>query len=107
MVPHRHHDTGGRPAGPVVASEHDLEPWEQTVEAMMWLLSLPDRRVITIDQVRRVIEDLGPDVYDSLTYYQRWITALTQVLLETGTITVAELAGQLEALGGGAPVARP
>jgi len=83
---------GGRPAGPVSKHEHDLEPWEQTVEAMMWLLSLPDRRVITIDQVRRVIEDMGPDVYDSLSYYEKWITALTQVLLETGTVTVDELA---------------
>jgi hypothetical protein len=89
---------GGRPAGPVVAHEHDLEPWEQTVEAMMWLLSLPDRHVITIDQVRRVMEDMGPDVYDSLSYYERWISALTQVLLETGTITVGELTDELAAL---------
>ncbi len=107
MTLHRHHDMGGRPAGPVTPREHELEDWELVVEAMMWLLSQPDRAVITIDQVRRVIEDLGPDVYDSLTYYQRWITALTQVLLETGTITVGELAGELEALGGGTPVAQP
>jgi hypothetical protein len=91
---------GGRPAGPVGAGEHDLAPWEQVVEAMMWLLSLPDRGVLGIDQVRRVIEDLGPDVYDSLGYYERWIHALTQVLLETGTVTVADLARELEALDG-------
>jgi hypothetical protein len=92
---HRHHDMGGRPAGPVEASEHVLEPWEQTVEAMMWLLALPDRKVITIDQVRRAIEDMGPDVYDTLTYYERWISGLTQVLLETGTVTVSELGAEL------------
>ena len=92
---------GGRPAGAVVAAEHVLEPWEQTVEAMMWLLALPDRRVITIDQVRRVIEDMGPDVYDTLTYYERWIDGLTQVLLETGAVTVAELAAELASSDGG------
>ena len=93
---HRHHDMGGRAAGAVGSGEHELEPWEQTVEAMMWLLSLPERRVFTIDRVRRVIEDLGPEVYDSLTYYERWMTALAQVLLETGTITVDELGRELE-----------
>ncbi|WP_166528113.1 SH3-like domain-containing protein [Geodermatophilus sp. DSM 44513] len=98
VTAHRHHDMGGRPAGPVVAGEHDLEPWERTVEAVMWLLSLPERRVFTIDQVRRAIEDMGPDVYDSLTYYERWAHALTQVLLETGTVTVTELGRELEAL---------
>lgn len=97
---HRHHDMGGRPAGPVGAAEHDLEPWEQNVEAMMWLLSLPDRRIVTIDQIRRAIEDMGPDVYDELTYYERWIAALTQVLLESGTVTVAELGHEMAAAAG-------
>jgi len=95
---HRHHDMGGRPAGAVTGDEHRLEPWELTVEAMMWLLALPDRQVITIDQGRRAIEELGPHVYDELTYYERWITALTEVLLETGTVTVSELGMQLAEL---------
>ena len=90
---HRHHDMGGEPAGPVVPEEHDYAAWEKRVDA---ILRLPtQRQVITVDQLRRGIEELGPGAYDELSYYQRWIASVGNNLLEKGVITVDELGRKL------------
>ena len=46
---------------------------------------------IFVDQMRRNIEDLGPGVYDKMSYYERWCAAITNVLLQKNVITVDEL----------------
>src|SRR5205823_4096693 len=96
-----HHDMGGLPAGPVKAVEHDYALWEKRVDAVMMLLSHKDRRLITVDELRRNIESLGPDAYDTLTYYERWIYAITQTLIQRGVITVDELGHKIEAIRAG------
>ena len=91
----RHHDMGGEPAGPVERVERDYELWEKRVDAILRLLISPERRVITVDELRRGIEELGPGAYDELTYYQRWIASIGNNLLEKGVITVDELGRRL------------
>ena len=84
-----HHDMGGLPAGPVERTEHDYAHWEKRVDAMMVLLSR--LKLLRVDELRRQIESLPPDAYDSMTYYERWIAAITRVLLERGVLTADEL----------------
>jgi Nitrile hydratase beta subunit len=91
----RHHDMGGQPAGPVTPSEHDYAPWEKRVDAILRLLIHPERRVMTVDELRRGIEELGPGAYDELSYYQRWIASIANILLEKGVLTVDELGRRL------------
>ncbi len=88
----RHHDMGGLDADTVVPSEHDFEIWEKRVDAIVKLLSDSKRRLLSTDELRRAMEDLGPGVYDELSYYERWITGATNLLLEKGVVTVDELA---------------
>lgn len=85
------HDLGGLPAGPVERSEHDYALWEKRVDALMMLLSDKERRLITVDQLRRGIESLGERAYNEMTYYERWVASITNALLETGVITADEL----------------
>jgi hypothetical protein len=87
------HDIGGLPAGPVEASEHALAPWEKRVHALMNLLSCG--KTINLHEMRRQIESLGAEEYDRLSYYERWITAITNLLLEKGVLTTEELAQKL------------
>ena len=87
----RHHDMGGQPAGPVERIEHDYAPWEKRVDAILRLLSDKKRRIMTVDELRRGIEELGPGAYDEMTYYERWMASITENLLEKGVITVDEL----------------
>jgi len=92
----RHHDMGGLAAGPVEISEHDYAPWEKRVDAIMRLLSDNKRRLLRVDELRRGIEDLGPGAYDQLSYYERWISSITNILIEKGVITVDELGRAIE-----------
>src|SRR3546814_14800557 len=61
----RHHDMGGLPAGAVEPGEHDYAPWEKRVDAILRLLADSKRRLITTDELRRGIEELGPGAYDA------------------------------------------
>lgn len=87
----RHHDMGGLEAGPVERNEHDYAPWEKRVDAILRLLTDKTRGVMTVDELRRNIEELGPGAYDEMTYYQRWMASIGNNLLEKGVIGVDEL----------------
>ena len=88
-----HHDMGGEPAGKVDRSEHDYADWERRVDAMGVVLS--GKKLLTVDQRRRAIETLTPEAYDSLSYYERWVIALGQTLIQRGIVTSAELARKM------------
>lgn len=85
------HDMGGLEAGSVDREQHDYAPWEKQTDALVRLLSDKQRRLITVDELRRGIEGLGPGAYDDMTYYERWIASLTQLMIEKGVISVDEL----------------
>jgi nitrile hydratase subunit beta len=83
------HDMGGLPAGRVEATEHDYALWEKRVDALLVLLS--KRGHVTVDELRRNIETLGADAYDKMSYYERWIYAIAQTLIQRGILSVDEL----------------
>ena len=93
-----HHDMGGLPASAVEPSEHDYAHWEKRVDALMVLLSAPERRLLRVDELRRNIEGLGPGAYDAMSYYERWIASITNVLLQRGVLTAEELGRKMEAV---------
>jgi hypothetical protein len=93
-----HHDLGGRPADAIDRSERELEPWEKRVDALQRLLSAPERAIISVDELRRAIEGLGASEYDRLSYYERWIAAIANLLLEKGVLKTDELGRKLDEL---------
>ncbi|MGI9499438.1 MAG: hypothetical protein ACR2P3_05340 [Geminicoccaceae bacterium] len=94
----RHHDMGGLEAGPVERTEHDYAPWEKRVDAILRLLIDKQRHVMTVDELRRNIEELGPGAYDEMSYYQRWMASIGNSLLEKGVIGVEELGRRMAAV---------
>jgi hypothetical protein len=92
MIERGHHDMGGLPAGRVERTEHDYADWERRVDAMAVLLNSR----ITVDERRRSIESLAPEQYDAMAYYERWVIALGQTLIQRGIITTEELGRKME-----------
>lgn len=92
MIQRGHHDMGGLPAGRVEPTEHDYAEWERRVDAMSWLMRAHG---VTVDERRRHIEQLPPEAYDRMAYYERWIVSLAQAALQRGLITSAELARKM------------
>ena len=50
-------------------------------------------RNFTVDGLRRVLEDMPEDSYETMTYYERWIASITRNMVEAGAFTTAELNG--------------
>ncbi|HUJ87569.1 MAG TPA: hypothetical protein VLX30_12025 [Burkholderiales bacterium] len=97
MIERGHHDMGGLPAGRVERTEHDYADWERRVDALMMLLSgvKGARKLLTVDELRKNIEALGPEAYDAMSYYERWVSSITQSMIQRGVITTAELARKM------------
>jgi hypothetical protein len=89
-----HHDMGGLPAGPVTPTEHDYAPWEKRVDALLVLLT--GAKQMTVDELRKNIEAIGPDAYERMTYYERWIHSITQTLIQRGVLTIDGLGRKME-----------
>ena len=87
----RFHDMGGLDAGPVGQDEHDYAAWEKRLDAIRRLLSDDKRRLLRTDELRRGIEALGAETYRSLSYYERWTAATTDLMIEKGVVTVDEI----------------
>ena len=97
LVIRGHHDMGGLAAGEVEPTEHDYEEWERRVDAIMMLCVgiTGKKRLMTVDELRKNIEALPPETYDRTAYYEKWITSITQTLIQRGVITTAELARKM------------
>jgi hypothetical protein len=93
-----HHDVGGLPAGRCERDVHDYEQWEKRVDALMMLLSGRKPDLMKVDELRRNIESLGPAAYDSMGYYERWMHAIAQTLIQRGVISIDELGRKLAEL---------
>jgi hypothetical protein len=93
MIDHtrRPHDLGGLSATAIDQSGHDFAYWEKQIDSIMRLVSDKERGLLTVDELRRNVEELGPDVYKSLSYYERWILALSDIFLQKGVFTVDEM----------------
>jgi len=88
----RVHDRGGWPdAGPINKAEHDYSVWEKRTDALLMLLSSPEKKVVRVDELRRAIEALPPATYEKLSYYERWITAIETLLIEKGILHREEI----------------
>lgn len=96
-----YHDIGGLPGGDIDRGEHDYAHWEKRVDALLVLLSSPDRRLLRVDELRRGIETLGPEAYDKLSYYERWIGSITNILVEKGVLERAEIEARIADLKAG------
>ena len=98
MIERGHHDMGGLPAGKVERTEHDYADWERRVDALMVLLSgiRGGRKLMTVDELRKNVEAIGPDAYEKMSYYERWVTSITQTMIQRGVITTEELGRKMQ-----------
>ena len=92
----RLHDMGGRFGdGPVVRDAPDApvfaKPWH--ARALAVTLACGALGQWTLDTSRHARERLSPRDYARFSYYEKWLAALTDLLVETGVITPEELRG--------------
>jgi len=98
-VPRAHHDLGGVGkfmCEAVDTAPHGLTAFDRDVDALRQVLGR--KRVMTVDELRKNIEAIGPNAYDQMGYYERWIHSIAQTLIQRGVITTADLARKMDAV---------
>ena len=84
---------GGDPAGDINHEQHDFALWEKRVDALMVLASSVG--LMNTDSLRRVLEDMDKESYETMSYYERWIASVSQNMVEAGAFSTAELADKM------------
>ena len=89
----RWHDMGGDLAGPVPQDDYDFALWEKRVDALMIIAS--GAGFFTVDGLRRALEDMGEEAFETLSYYERWMHAVNQNLIASGVYSLEELSEKM------------
>jgi len=87
---------GGKAAGEVDQAEHDYALWEKRVDALRALAS--GKGYFTVDGLRRSLEDMGEEAFETMSYYDRWMASTCQNLIAEGAFTIEELNARMEAV---------
>ncbi len=86
----RLHDRGGWPTdAPIDMTEHRWADWEQQTQVLPGLLG--SKGIMTGDELRRGIESLPQEKYESLSYHERWSASLETILTEKGVLASDEI----------------
>jgi hypothetical protein len=92
------HDRGGWPTDePIEKEEHQWLDWERQTAVLPNLLK--SKGIMVTDELRRGIESLPPDEYESLSYFERWSASLELLLTEKGYLTTEEIDAKVRDLG--------
>lgn len=84
------HDRGGWPNDdPIDRSEHNMDEWERRVDSLSSVLG--EKGLKNTDQLRRAIESLSQEQYETLSYYEKWTAAMETLLVEQGVMTREEI----------------
>ena len=91
------HDRGGTPTDePIDRTDHEWADWEHVANALVGVL----RRLglINVDELRRGIESMAADEYESSSYYERWSASIETLLVEKGILATAEIDAKAKTL---------
>jgi hypothetical protein len=100
MTPSEHlvnrlpNDIGGLAAGPVIQTDHALEPWEKTCHALAYVLDF--HKIINTEEKRRGVEALGSEMIAALGYYERWAVVFATILFQKQILTPTALATKMD-----------
>ena len=92
-----YHDIGGDEGGPIRKDEFPFAEWQKLSEALRGALEARNKTV-SLDEIRRVFESFGEDLYNSLGFYERRAEALTLLLNEKGIVAAEEVRSKMNEL---------
>ena len=78
------HDVGGLDFGPIDPEEYSLTFWELQIDAIRAVIG--SKGIVSTHENRRTIEQFGHEIYDKLSYYERWTAALQRQMVDKGIL---------------------
>lgn len=90
-----YHDLGGLPAGPVEHQLTEARPWEKLSVVVGNALGPRGAKLMRVDEVRRMREEMGVQLYNELGYFEKGIEATRRLMIEKGVLTDPEIAARM------------
>ena len=91
-----YHDVGGLPGDSVDQTERAMMFWEKRMEAVRDCISRGEQALMSVDEMRRVIETMGKEIYNTLGFYEKKAAAVRDVLIEKGVLDPVQLETRVE-----------
>jgi hypothetical protein len=88
-------DVGGLDGSPIDQEEHDPTFYEKRIDALLMLLTGPKVQAFSVDSLRRAIEQNTPEEYSKRGYYEKWLLAIRQLLVEQRILSNEEIDGRI------------
>jgi len=92
----RVNDVGGLPGMTIRQETHPSTMHHKRVDALYVLLTTPPVSAFRVDSIRRMIETNNAHDYKNLGYYDKWIRAVHQVLIEQQILTAEEIEARMQ-----------
>jgi hypothetical protein len=91
----RINDVGGMQGFAPIAPELDEPPFHHDWEAHVFALNraLIGRGVYNLDEFRDAVERMPPQRYLESSYYEKWLHAISDLLVGKGVLTSEEIEG--------------
>ena len=91
-------DIGGDRAGPIPMTEAPVPDWALLATALGNVLGPRGKKLVTLHEVRRAREELGPVRYHELGYFERSLQGLHDILVEKGILSAGEVSQRIDRL---------
>ncbi len=91
-------DIGGEKGGPIPMTDAPVPDWALLATALGNVLGPRGRKLVTLHEVRRAREDLGPVRYHELGYFERSLQGLHDILVEKGVLSADEVQQRIDRL---------
>ncbi len=90
----RINDVGGMQGFAAIEQQPDEPPFHSDWEAHVFAMNraLIGQGVYNLDEFRDAIERMSPQHYLASSYYEKWLHAISTLLVEKGVVSIAELA---------------
>jgi hypothetical protein len=89
----RINDVGGLTGFPAIVQEIDEPPFHADWEAHVFAMNraLIGAGVYNLDEFRDAVERMPPEAYLASSYYEKWLHAITTLIVEKGVVSGEEL----------------
>lgn len=94
----RVNDVGGQVDGVLHLDEHAVTLHEKRIDALVMLLTSPKVDAFKVDALRRAIEQNTIEDYRKFGYYDKWIRAIRDLLVEQNILTHDEIETRIAAI---------
>jgi hypothetical protein len=98
LIKHLPNDIGGTACNEKInLTERPMLPWEKRCHALLDVLDY--HKIVNTEEKRRGTENIGTELAGKLTYYEKWIVAAANCLLQKGILRPNDIALKTKVVG--------